>query len=104
MSMENAVLVAIKRLRKNMKDVQKALEKSEGVDKDLILATGGLSVIYANTIQLMMLDILYETLTKRDMNPLVKFKEKLNELLDKEIANTEQNYEQLITIPEDSHE
>ncbi len=101
MSMDQAVTVAIKRLRKNMKDVQKALEKADGVDKDLILATGGLSIIYANTIQLMMLDILYETLTNRDMNPLVKFKEQLNELLDKEIANTEQTYELLI-VPEDS--
>jgi hypothetical protein len=92
MAMENEVLASISRLRKNMKDVQKALDTAKGVDKDLVLATGGLSIIYANTVQLMMLDLLYQTLTQRDVNPLVIFKQKINDLLDQEITNTEKNY------------
>lgn len=94
MSLEEKVLDSITRLRSNMDEVAQSLADCQEEDsRNLILATGGLSIIYANTVQLLALDALYKCLTSGSRNnPLIAVKEEFNNMIDDAIQKTNHNY------------
>lgn len=81
MNIENAYIAADERLRLNLKSTKSALKGAKDTDRQLILATGVMSIIYANEMHAITLE---ETLKSigRDTHPAVGIKERLNTYLD----------------------
>ena len=85
MNIEDAYVNADEHLRNNLKQVKTALKGAKDKDRQLILATGAMSVIYASELYSMTID---ETMKSIGTNthPAVAIRSRLNAYLDDIIA------------------
>lgn len=88
MNIEDAYVAADERLRQNLKATKAALKGAKAKDRALILATGAMSVIYANEMHGITLSETLDAIGK-DVHPAVAIKAKLNAYLDDVIERFE---------------
>lgn len=84
MNIENAYVKADEHLRNNLKQVKAALKGAKDKDRQLILATGAMSVIYASEMYSMTIDECMKSIGN-NAHPAVAIKEHINKYLDKVI-------------------
>jgi len=86
MNIEDAYVRADEHLRNNLKAVKSALKGAKGKDRQLILATGAMSVIYAAEMYSMTLEEALKSVGAKT-HPAEAIKERLNEYLGKILAD-----------------
>jgi ElaB/YqjD/DUF883 family membrane-anchored ribosome-binding protein len=81
MNIENAYVRADEYLRNNLKEVKKALKGAKDKDRQLILATGAMAIIYASEMYNITLEEALKSIGANS-HPAREIKEKLNSYLD----------------------
>lgn len=88
MNIENAYVKADEHLRNNLKQVKSALKGAKDKDRQLILATGAMSIIYASEIYSMTIDESIKSVGNAT-HPAVVVRERFNAYLDRIVADYE---------------
>lgn len=81
MNIENVYIQSDEHLRSNLKAVKHALKGAKGKDRQLILATGVMSIIYASEVYSITIDETIKALGNNS-HPAVAIRERLNAYFD----------------------